>query len=115
MIRDRKLLALLTAEVVSGLGTRMTWLALPWFVLVETGSATRMGVVYAAELLPMAVLGIPMGTLVQRLGGGPTVVGCEPPRGAPPPPVPVLPPPGGPSFPPLLVLLPLLGVFSAPA
>src|SRR3954452_3082671 len=114
MIRDRKLLALLTAEVVSGLGTRMTWLALPWFVLVETGSATRMGVVYAAELLPMAVLGIPMGTLVQRLGGRTTMLACDLARAPLLALVPLLHAAGVPSFPLLLVLVALMGVFSTP-
>ncbi len=53
MLRDRSLAALLTAEIVSGLGSWMTFLALPWFVLVTTGSATRMGIVLAAELVPL--------------------------------------------------------------
>ena len=56
------------AEVISGLGTRMTYLALPGFVLVTTGSAGRMSLVLAAEIAPMAILGIPGGTLVQRIG-----------------------------------------------
>jgi predicted MFS family arabinose efflux permease len=60
--------ALVLAELVSVLGTRMTYLALPWFVLVTTGSAGKMSFVLAAEVVPMAVLGVPSGTLVQRLG-----------------------------------------------
>ena len=32
------LTALVTAEIVSILGSRMTYLALPWFVLATTGS-----------------------------------------------------------------------------
>jgi MFS family permease len=46
----------------------MTYLVLPWFVLITTGSATRMGLVFAVELLPIALLGIPAGLAVQRLG-----------------------------------------------
>ena len=114
MIRDRKIVALLTAEVVSGLGTQMTWLALPWFVLVETGSATRMGTVYAAELLPMAVLGIPMGTLVQRLGGRTTMLACDLARAPLLALVPILHAAGMLSFPLLLVLVALMGVFATP-
>jgi MFS family permease len=114
LIRDRKMLALLSAEVVSGLGTQMTWLALPWFVLVETGSATRMGVVYAAELAPMAVLGIPMGALVQRLGGRTTMLVCDLARTPLLALVPVLHAAGLLSFPLLLVLVALMGLFSAP-
>ena len=36
------LAALVSAEIISILGTRMTYLALPWFVLVTTGSAAKM-------------------------------------------------------------------------
>ena len=43
------------------LGTRMTYLALPWFVLVTTGSPGKMALVLAAEIAPMAILGIPSG------------------------------------------------------
>jgi len=57
MIRDRSILALLVAEVVSSLGSQFTALALPWFVLITTGSPTKMGLVFAAELVPMALLG----------------------------------------------------------
>jgi len=68
VIRDRSILALLVAEVVSSLGSQFTALALPWFVLVTTGSPTKMGLVFAAELAPMALLGIPAGSVVDRLG-----------------------------------------------
>jgi hypothetical protein len=40
MIRSRPIAAPLVAEAVSSIGTRLTWLALPWFVLVTTGSPT---------------------------------------------------------------------------
>jgi hypothetical protein len=53
-LRQRSLLALITAEVISSLGSQMTFLALPWFVLQTTGSPTRVGVVLAAELAPIA-------------------------------------------------------------
>ena len=42
----------------------MTFVALPWFVLVTTGSPTKMNLVLAAEILPMALFGIPSGSLV---------------------------------------------------
>ena len=66
--------ALVLAETISVLGTRMTYLALPWFVLVTTGSPSKMSLVLAAEILPMAVLGIPSGALVQRLGSRTTML-----------------------------------------
>src|SRR6266566_1239996 len=68
MIRDRAVLALLVAETVSSVGSQLSALAIPWFVLVTTGSATKMGLVFAAELIPIAVLGIPSGAVIQRLG-----------------------------------------------
>jgi MFS family permease len=68
MIRDRSLLALLAGEFISRLGSQFTSLALPWFVLVTTGSASKMGLVFAAELAPVALFGIPSASLVQRLG-----------------------------------------------
>jgi len=66
--------ALVLAETISVLGTRMTYLALPWFVLVTTGSPGKMSLVLAAEILPMAILGIPSGTVVQRLGSRTTML-----------------------------------------
>jgi MFS family permease len=62
------LLALLGAEVISATGSGMTQLALPWFVLATTGSPARMSMVIAAEMLAVAILGIPGGALAARLG-----------------------------------------------
>jgi MFS family permease len=73
----RAIAGLLTAELMSSLGSQMTQLALPWFVLVETGSPTRMAFVLAAQLLPVALLGIPSGTLVQRWGARTTMVSAD--------------------------------------
>ena len=74
---DRSVSALVAAEIVSILGSRMTYLALPWFVLVTTGSAAKMSYVLAAQLAPMALLGIPSGTLVERLGARRTMLVCD--------------------------------------
>jgi MFS family permease len=68
MLRNRTLAAIMTAELVSLTGSSMTFVALPWFVLVTTGSTARMGWVLAAELVPMGLLGIPSGSLIGRLG-----------------------------------------------
>jgi len=59
---------MISAEIISRLGTQLTALAIPWFVLVSTGSISRMGLVFAVELIPVAVLGIPSGHLVARIG-----------------------------------------------
>ncbi len=66
--------ALVAAETVSVLGTRMTYLALPWFVLVTTGSPGKMSLVLAVEIVPQAILGIPSGAVVQRFGARMTML-----------------------------------------
>ena len=78
-VRERPgpLAALLAAEVISTTGSQMTLLALPWFVLVTTGSPARMGLVVAADLLPMVVLAIPGGAVAGRLGARPTMLACD--------------------------------------
>ena len=55
----------------------MTWLALPWFVLVATGSAKQMTLVIAAEAAGYALFGIPSGTLLERLGPQRTMRLCD--------------------------------------
>ena len=46
----RPLTGFLGAVGVSTLGTRMSFLALPWLVLTTTGSATLTGIVAFAEM-----------------------------------------------------------------
>ncbi|HEY7069894.1 MAG TPA: MFS transporter [Acidimicrobiales bacterium] len=62
------LVGLLAAAGISGLGTRMSFLALPWFVLVTTGSPVRTGLVAAAELTPYVLVQGLGGPLVDRAG-----------------------------------------------
>jgi MFS family permease len=69
--------ALVVAELISTLGSRMTYLALPWFVLVTTGSAAKMSVVLAVQILPMAILGVPSGSFVQRFGSRATMLAAD--------------------------------------
>lgn len=76
-LRDRRLSALLAAEIVSSLGTQMTWLALPWFVLRTTGSPQRMTWVIVAEILPIAVLGFWGGAIAGRVGTRRTMLACD--------------------------------------
>jgi predicted MFS family arabinose efflux permease len=74
VLRSRPLRALLAAEVISTTGSQMTWLALPWFVLTTTGSASRMSFVVAAEVGAYALFGVPAGTVVARLGARRTML-----------------------------------------
>ena len=112
MIRDRSILALLVAEVVSSLGSQFTALALPWFVLVTTGSPTKMGLVFAAELVPMALLGIPAGAVVDRVGPRAAMLIADGVRAPIVAAIPFLHEVGGLSFPLILVLAALNGLFS---
>ena len=106
--------ALVSAEIVSILGSRMTYLALPWFVLVTTGSASKMTLVLAAEIAPMAVFGIPSGIVVERLGARTTMLVCDAARVPLLAALPILHAAGLLSFPLLLGLVFLLGCFMAP-
>ncbi|MDX6544906.1 MAG: hypothetical protein QOG02_680, partial [Gaiellales bacterium] len=74
MLRSRPLRALLAAEVISTTGSQMTWLALPWFVLTTTGSASRMSFVVAAEVGAYVLFGVPAGAVVARLGARRTML-----------------------------------------
>ena len=114
LLRRPGLGALLAAEIVSSLGSQMTFLALPWFVLATTGSATKMGVVLAAELLPIAVLGIPSGAVAARLGARQTMLICDLARVPLMVAIPVLHAAGALSFPLLLTLVLVMGCFIAP-
>jgi MFS family permease len=62
------LFALLGANVVSMVGNVTAMIAIPWFVLVTTGSAALTGVAAAVTAVPMIVSGIFGGALVDRLG-----------------------------------------------
>jgi MFS family permease len=114
LLRNRSLAAVLVAELVSLTGSSMTFVALPWFVLVTTGSTAKMGWVLAAELLPVGLLGIPSGSLIARLGAKRTMNVADAARvplmGA----IPILHWTGQLSFPLLLAMTFLLGCFMAP-
>lgn len=106
--------ALVAAEISSVLGTRMTYLALPWFVLVTTGSPGKMSLVLAAEVAPMAILGIPSGALVQRLGARTTMLVADLARAPILASIPLLHSLGLLDFPLLLGIVALLGCFLPP-
>jgi MFS family permease len=74
ILRNGPLRALLAAEVISTTGMQMTWLALPWFVLITTDSPAQMTGVMAAELIGFAMAGLPAGPLIQRLGARRTML-----------------------------------------
>jgi len=114
VLRSRPLVALLSAEAISSLGSQMTFLALPWFVLVTTGSAAKMSIVLAVEILPVALLGIPSGALIARLGARTTMVLGDAGRAPLMLAIPLLHQAGVLTFPLLLVFVFALGCFIAP-
>src|SRR3954447_16140798 len=81
MLKNRSLLGLITAELISLTGSSMTFVALPWFVLATTGSTAKMGWVLAAEMLPIAIFGIPAGSLIAKLGAKRTMMLSDAARG----------------------------------
>lgn len=60
--------ALFAANAVSMVGNVMTMLAVPWFVLQTTGSASQTGVAAFFTALPLVIAGIFGGAVVDRLG-----------------------------------------------
>jgi MFS family permease len=114
ILRSRPIRALLAAEVISTTGAQMTWVALPWFVLITTGSATRMSVVLAAEAIGLAAVGFPSGRLLHRLGARRTMLLCDGIRGPLMLVIPVLYWAGSLPFGVLVVVSLALGAVSAP-
>ncbi len=114
LLRQRSVVALLAAEVISTTGSQMTWVALPWFVLVTSGSATKTTFVVAAEVIGVALLGLPGGRLLGRLGARRTMMLCDGVRAPLMTVIPVLHWTGGLSFPILLAVSFALGALTAP-
>jgi MFS family permease len=73
----RPLYGWLTAEAISLTGTRVSMIALPWFVLTTTGSATRTGLVALAEMLPLVVLKVLGGPVIDRVGARRVAITCD--------------------------------------
>ena len=114
MLRNRTLGAVVTARFISLLGSNMTLVALPWFVLSTTGSTARMGIVLACETIPAVALGVPAGDVVARIGPRRALVVGDALRAPLLAAVPVLSWLGALSFPLLLLLVTAIGVFSVP-
>ncbi|WP_096215537.1 MFS transporter [Streptomyces sp. 2323.1] len=64
----RPLSGLLAAMAVSLTGTRISAIALPWFVLATTGSPTQTGLVAFCEMAPYVLVKAFTGPLVDRAG-----------------------------------------------
>jgi MFS family permease len=64
----RSLYGLLVTSVISVAGTRVSAIAIPWFVLTTTGSPTKMGLVLLFEMLPYVVVKALGGPMIDRRG-----------------------------------------------
>lgn len=64
----RGLYGLLAANAVSLSGTRLSMIALPWFVITTTGSAVSTGLTAFAQMAPYVVSKALAGPVVDRLG-----------------------------------------------
>jgi predicted MFS family arabinose efflux permease len=62
------MIVLVAAEGISLLGTRISFIALPWLVLITTHDPVRMGVVTGAASLPYVLNGFIAAPLVDRIG-----------------------------------------------
>jgi MFS family permease len=114
MWRNRSLVGLIAAELVSLTGSSMTFVALPFFVYLTTGSTAKMGWVLGAEMLPIAIFGIPAGAVIAKLGAKKTMLISDAARGPLMLVIPILHHYGMLSFPALLGTAFAIGIFAAP-
>jgi MFS family permease len=60
--------SLFAADAISMVGNVLTHIAIPWFVLQTTGSATQTGITGFFTILPVVIAGLLGGALIDRLG-----------------------------------------------
>lgn len=77
MTRLRPLVGSLASDTISLLGTRITMIAIPLYVLASTGSAAKTGVVAFAEALPLVVFKVLGGPIIDRVGARRIAIGCD--------------------------------------
>ena len=73
-VSSTQIRAIVGAEVVSSIGSSMTMLSLPWFVLVTTGSVTKLGLVLGIGSIPFVTLPVLAGSVIARIGAMQTMV-----------------------------------------
>jgi MFS family permease len=73
----RPLYGWLAAEGISLIGTRVSMIALPFFVLTTTGSPEKTGLVAVAEMLPLVVLKVLGGPIIDRVGARRVALTCD--------------------------------------
>jgi MFS family permease len=110
----RALYGWLAAETVSLVGTRVSMLALPWFVLTTTGSPEKTGLVALAEMLPLVLLKVLGGPVIDRVGARKVAVTCDTASVAVVGSIPLLHQAGMLSFPAFLALVAVAGALRGP-
>lgn len=108
------LIAFLVANVVSICGTRVSSIAIPWFVLVTTGSPVKMGLAALAETLPLVLCKAFGGPVIDRLGARRVSVAADAGSTLVVALIPLLHTLGALHFPTLLVLVGLAGALRGP-
>jgi MFS family permease len=73
----RNFAALIGADIGSTLGSQISLVAIPWLVLNLTGSATDLGLVAAAEMIPYLLTATLLTPLADRYGLRTTSVCCD--------------------------------------
>lgn len=73
----RPLYGWLMSDAVSLTGTRISMIAIPWFVLTTTGSATQTGLVAFAEMFPLVLTKVLGGPVIDRLGPRRVAITCD--------------------------------------
>jgi MFS family permease len=64
----RGLAGVLVAQGLAWTGTRLSAIALPWFVLTSTGSAAQTGIVVFVEMTPYVIVQLLSGPLIDHVG-----------------------------------------------
>ncbi|MGW5194139.1 MFS transporter [Kribbella sp. NPDC004138] len=108
------LAAFLVANVVSICGTRVSAIAIPWFVLITTGSPVKTGLVAMAEMAPLVVVKAMGGPLIDKVGARRVSVAADTASTAVVTLVPLLHTLGFLHFPTLLVLVAIAGALRGP-
>jgi len=75
--RRLPLIGYLTALGISTTGTRVSTIAIPWFVLTTTGSATATGITAMVEMTPLVLLQALSGPVTDRLGARRVAMTCN--------------------------------------
>jgi MFS family permease len=65
---QRPLIGLLAANAISVFGNTFSFIAIPWFVLETTGSASQTGISVATGVVPFVIVGVLAGSIVDRIG-----------------------------------------------